>query len=115
MTEHEVLMAFVAYLMERGWDVTTDNDDFTDLKARRGAEVLIAEVKGHTKSAGTAIDIGYGQLLRRMNPELDAPRYVLVVPDSLAMLVGRVHGEVRAKVGIEVFLVGEDGAVRELS
>lgn len=114
LTEHEVERAFVAYLVERGWDVTTVNDDFTDLIAKRGAELLIAELKGHTKSAGTAIDIGYGQLLRRMNPDLEAARYALVVPESLAMLVSRVHPAVRRQVQIEVFAVAENGAVREL-
>lgn len=37
--------AVVAYLRERGWDVTTANADFTDVVARRGSELVVAEVK----------------------------------------------------------------------
>ncbi|WP_028638880.1 hypothetical protein [Nocardioides sp. URHA0032] len=48
MTEAEVEAALVAHLLERGWDVTTTNLDHTDVIARRGAELIVAEVKGHT-------------------------------------------------------------------
>lgn len=78
LTELEVEAVFMAYLVERGWSVTTTTEDFTDLIAKRGTELLIAEVKGHTKSAGAAVDIGYGQLLRRMTPERDHGEYALV-------------------------------------
>jgi hypothetical protein len=52
MIEAEVQAAFVKYLEELGWVVETQNDDHTDVIAWRGAEVLVAEVKGTTKSPG---------------------------------------------------------------
>lgn len=66
MREEEVQAAFVEHLRARGWDVTTENADYTDVVAKRGAERLIAEVKGHTSSPGLDVDTAYGQLLRRM-------------------------------------------------
>lgn len=115
LTELEVEAAFMAYLTERGWDVTATNDDFTDLIARRGAELLVAEVKGHTKSAGAAIDIGYGQLLRRMSVDHpDLVEYALVVPETLLWHVERVQPETRRRCGIEVYLVDDFGGVRRL-
>lgn len=33
MKETAVEAAFVQYLLERGWDVTTANDDYTDIAA----------------------------------------------------------------------------------
>lgn len=113
-SELEVEAAFMAYLVERGWAVTTTNDDFTDLIAKRGAELLIAEVKGHTKSAGAAVDIGYGQLLRRMTPERDHAEYALVAPETLLWHVERVHAETRRRCGITVYLVDDMGRVRKL-
>lgn len=114
LTELEVEGAFLAYLGDRGWAVTVENDDFTDLIAKRGAELLIAEVKGHTKSAGTAVDIGYGQLLRRMTPERAHAEYALVVPETLVWHVERVHAETRNRCGINVYLVNDLGSVRKL-
>jgi hypothetical protein len=69
MKEADVVAAFAAYLIERGWDVTTKNRDFTDVIAKRGAERLIAEAKGHTTSAGLDTDTMFGQLLRRMTTD----------------------------------------------
>ena len=66
MIEAEVQAAFVKYLNERGWKVVTDNPDYTDVIARRGAELLVAEVKGTTTLPGLDVDTAYGQLLRRM-------------------------------------------------
>jgi hypothetical protein len=64
--EPAVQPAFVRYLIERGWEVTTDNADHTDVIARRGDELLLAEVKGMTSSTGLDVDTAYGQLLRRV-------------------------------------------------
>jgi len=114
LTELEVETAFAAHLAADGWMITTLNSDFTDLIAMRGEEVLIAEVKGHTKSAGAAIDIGYGQILRRMNSSGSPRRYALVVPDSLRFHASRVDAAVRERIGIEVFLVDESGNVESL-
>ena len=76
---------------------------------------LIAEVKGHTSDAGVAVDIGYGQLLRRM-AEIDGGqhRYALVVPATLRTLAERVPEAARRRLGIELWLVGEDGQIEQL-
>jgi hypothetical protein len=52
ITERRVEAAFKAYLVERGWDVTTVNDDYADLIAKRGAELLVAELKGPHQVGG---------------------------------------------------------------
>lgn len=113
-TEKQVEVAFVAYLVDNGWAVTTVNDDHSDLIAKRGSEVLIAELKGHTKSAGTAVDIGYGQLLRRMNPDHKTSLYALVVPETLRWHVERVRADVRSSMGITLFLVDDMNHVHML-
>jgi len=56
MIEAQVQAAFVKYLIERGWEVTTDNADYTDVMARRGDDLLLAEVKGTTSSSGLDVD-----------------------------------------------------------
>jgi hypothetical protein len=113
MKEAQVQEAWVRYLMDRAWDVTTSNADFTDVIARRGAELLLAEVKGHTTSPGLDVDTVYGQLLRRMKPETrDLTRYALVVPESMVGAVQRVARPVRRLIGIEVYLVSDLGQVR---
>jgi Holliday junction resolvase len=111
LTEAQVEAAVVNYLLERGWDVTTESDDFADVVARRGTETLVVEAKGHTKSAGAAIDIAYGQLLRRMKSDHEAARYVIAVPETLRWHAERVPVSVRRRIGIELFLVAEDGSV----
>lgn len=114
MTEAEVEAALVAYLLERGWDVTTANPDFTDVIARRGAELLVVEVKGHTSEAGTDVDTGYGQLLRRMTDANADATFVLAVPESLGAAVARVPARVRRALGVEVWLVPDVGTVHPL-
>src|SRR5687768_3110414 len=108
MREVEVQAAFVAHLRERGWDVSTENADHTDVVAKRGSEWILAEVKGNTSSPGLDVDTAYGQLLRRMGREGDV-RYAVVVPESVALAVRRVPRSVRSALDIEVWLVGEDG------
>jgi hypothetical protein len=112
--EAEVQAAFVRHLLERGWDVTTENPDYTDVIARRGTERIVAEVKGHTSSPGLDVDTAYGQLLRRMTPDLvDAGTvFALVVPETLAPKVERVDAAVRRRLGIELYLVSDLGGVR---
>lgn len=110
--EAEVVAAFAAYLRERGWDVTTTNADYSDVIAKRGAERLIAEVKGHTGSPGLDVDTMYGQILRRMTTANQDSTYAVVVPETLAKAVLRVSDEVRGRLRIEVFLVDDLGAVR---
>jgi hypothetical protein len=111
LTEAEVRAGFIDYLAERGWDIVeTDPGDYTDVVARRGAQWLAAECKGHTKSAETAIDIGYGQLLRAMGRYPEAS-YALVVPATLRGKVVRVPEAVRHKLGVTVYLVPEVGQI----
>ncbi len=111
MTEAEVEAAFVRYLLERGWDVTTDSADHTDVLAHRGAERIVAEIKGHTSSPGLDVDTLYGQLLRRMTAPGEDTRYALVVPISLQTKVERVPAPVRDLLDIDMWLVDDDGDV----
>jgi hypothetical protein len=104
--------AFAKYLVERGWEVKTDNDDHTDVIAWRGDELLVAEVKGTTTSPGLDVDTAYGQLLRRMRERPDTVRYALVVPDSARRSALRVSDEVRGRLGIDVWTVDEAGSVQ---
>ena len=109
--EAEVEAAFVRYLLERGWDVDTDKVDHADVVARRGAEHLVAEVKGTTTSAGLDVDTGYGQLLRRMGDRPEGTRFAIVVPESARKAALRVPGEVRWRLAIDVWVVTELGSV----
>jgi len=113
--EADVEAAFVSWLIERGWDVTTNNADYTDVIAKRGAELLLAEVKGNTSSPGLDVDTGFGQLLRRMKPDLgDQVRYAVVVPESMVVAVSRVAPHVRKLLDMDIFLVSDLGGVRLL-
>jgi hypothetical protein len=111
MIEAQVQAAFVKYLAERGWKVNTENADYADVFARRGDELLVAEVKGTTSDAGTDLDTAYGQLLRRMRERPETVRYVLVVPESARTAALRVSDEVRRLLGIDVWVVDEGGNV----
>ena len=112
MTEAEVQLAIVEHLRERGWDVTTENVDYTDVIANRGAECIVAEVKGHTSSPGLDVDTMFGQLLRRMTPDGESDtRYAVVVPASLRKAVERVPPRIRGLLAIDVWTVDNDGTV----
>jgi Holliday junction resolvase-like predicted endonuclease len=64
--EYRVVQAFCRWLEPQGW-ATEIEVDHVDVVAKRGDEVLFAEVKGNTKSRpGFGVDSMYGQLLRRM-------------------------------------------------
>jgi hypothetical protein len=110
MQEVDVQAAFVGHLRDRGWDVTTENADYTDVVARRGTEWIVAEVKGKTSSPGLDVDTAYGQLLRRMNNRPPGTRYAVVLPASLAEAAARVGDDVRVALQIDIWLVHEDGA-----
>ncbi len=115
LTEAQVEDAFCAHLNAEGWRTSTTNKDFTDVIATRGDnEVLIAEVKGHTVSPGVVVDIGFGQLLRRMKPTDKPTRYAIVVPHTLRWHVGRVHEATRERLGVEVYIVHADLSVERL-
>lgn len=109
--EAEVEAAFVHYLLDRGWDVDTGKVDHADVVARRGAEHLVAEVKGTTAAPGLDVDTAYGQLLRRMGDRPEDTRFAMVVPESARRAARRVPAEVRWKFGIDVWVVDELGSV----
>lgn len=113
MNEAEVQAAFVLHLIERGWDVRTDNPDHADVMAKRGAERLIAEVKGQTTSPGLDVDTAYGQLLRRM-VEDEMTSYAIAVPERGRAAALRVPLAVRRRMDIAVFVVDDLGRVHLL-
>lgn len=113
MTEAEVQAAFVLYLMERGWDPRTNNANYTDVIATRGAERLLAEVKGDMTATGIDVDTAYGQLLRRMDGD-EATDYALVVPERARAAALRVSDAVRRRLDITVFVVDDLGRVHHL-
>jgi hypothetical protein len=112
MIEAEVQDAFAKHLIERGWEVKTDNDDHTDVIARRDDNLLVAEVKGTTSAPGLDVDTAYGQLLRRMRDRPETVRYALVVPDLARKFALRVSDEVRRRIGVDVWTVDEAGNVQ---
>ena len=113
LTEAQVEELFAAHLTAQGWEVRLLKEDFIDLYAVRGDQTLIAEIKGHTKSPGAAMDIGYGQLLRRMKSDHDRHTYAIVAPKTLEFHAERVECAVRRTLGIDLYLIDEDGAVEK--
>ena len=111
LSEKDVETKLIDHLQERGWTIEqTHPTDYTDLIARRGDEVLVCELKGVTKSPETAVDIGYGQILRAMSRHPDASN-ALVVPATLLPKTRRVSKEVRRKLGLTVLVVPEEGEI----
>lgn len=113
--EARVVAAFCADLQAGGWQVNT-GVKWVALVAQRGGERIYAEAKGRAGSdAGTALDILYGQLLRRIRDE-DATgvRYAVVVPDVAVTSARRVPAWVHARLGIDVYAVSEDGQVAQV-
>jgi hypothetical protein len=109
--EDRVADAFRTWLTVTGWTVVPPTDPYTDIEAVRDGERLFAEVKGHTSQPGIDADIAYGQLLRRMTmPGVDV-RYALVVPTATLSHALRVPEYVRARLGITVYEVTDEGTV----
>jgi hypothetical protein len=113
--EYRVVQAFCRWLEEQGW-TTEIETDHVDVVARRGKEVLFAEVKGNTKSRpGAGVDSMYGQLLRRMadaEAEEHGRSYAVVVPTKSVTAALRVQRRVRDLLGIAVYTVSDDGHVQ---
>ena len=110
--------SFCAWLDLEGWTLETPAPEiaFVDVFATRAGETIIAEVKGRTASTGLDIDTAYGQLLRRMPAELtEGYRFGLVVPLRARAAALRVPERVRLALGIEIFLVSENGDVHQES
>lgn len=109
--EERVTDAFRRWLLAEGWTPVTPTDEWTDIEATRGEERLVGEVKGQNKEKGAAVDIAYGQILRRMTDNSQAIRYALVVPTSLVWHAERVPAHVRGLLRIDLYEVTNDNQV----
>ncbi len=108
--EDQVVQYFELWLLEKGWTIKR-GQGWPDVVAERDGRLLVAEAKGATGQMGLDVDTGYGQLLRRMEHR-DVPlTYGLVVPTALRDFALRVSDEVRAALGITVYLVDANGEV----
>ncbi len=109
MKEHDVQAVLVSYLLERGWTPTIDNPDHVDIRATRGAETLIIEVKGTTSDPYTDTDTLLGQILRRMGDP--AARYGIALPETMRAQAGRLPSRVRHLLDLTVYLIDDLGRV----
>lgn len=110
--EERVIQAFCAFLHEQGWS-TEREVGFIDVVAQKDGRRILAEAKGRTAAVGLDVDTMFGQLLRRMPQERPEPgtRFAVVVPTEASRAVERVPTWVRRELGIDLYLVGEDGSV----
>lgn len=110
--EERVIQAFCAYLNDQGWTIEREIG-FVDVVAQRGTHRILAEAKGRTAAIGLDVDTMFGQLLRRMPQERPAPdtRFAVVVPAEASVAVERVPEWVRRELGIDVYVVSNDGSV----
>jgi len=84
--------------------------------ATRDGQTLYAEAKGRTTSSGLDVDTMYGQLLRRMLPQVgEEVRYAVVVPQAARTHALRVPEAVRARLGIDVYVVSDKGGVEAVT
>lgn len=110
MREAEAELRFADHLRGLGWSVVLGDPSHVDVIATHpDGSRLFAEVKGVTKDSGTAADIMFGQMLRRMDDVGGSTRYAVVVPESLRRVVERVPVAVRERLELEVWLVPDDG------
>lgn len=107
--EADVVAAFVTWLEQEGWRVSTEVD-WADIVAEKGSERLVAEVKGKTSEPGLDVDTLYGQLLRRMVSSAET-QYAVVVPGALVPVVERVPFFVRQLLDVAVYGVIANGDV----
>ena len=116
--ERVVVATFRRWLEAHGWDTETETE-FVDVVARRGNEIIYAEVKGRTKSPPSAgLDTLYGQLLRRMPAEEVGnrnTRFAVVIPTGAEAAALRVPRRVRDILRIDVYAVSDDGQVEMLA
>jgi hypothetical protein len=104
-----------------GWSNAPGHDPHDDatygslrVRAKRGAELLVAEVKGVTSSPGTDVDTGYGQILRFMSRYPDATQYALVGPERLRGAMIRVSPEVRRVLRLDLYVVDDLRGVQQV-
>ena len=112
--EKRVVNAFCDWLIQNGWTISREKD-FVDVVAYRGDEKLYAEAKGRTKAIGLDIDTLYGQLLRHMPNRSDTRvRFAVVVPTEARNSALRVPPNIRKLLQIDVFVVDEQGLVKQI-
>lgn len=110
--EARVVDAFCRYLEDHGWALLREVDQ-CDVVASKADRTLYAEAKGRTSSPGLDVDTLYGQLLRRMPEEpQDTDSFAVVVPTRALTAALRVPAAVRRRLGIHVYEVTDDDAVR---
>jgi hypothetical protein len=112
-SEATVVEVFSGWLVEQGWECQErpKYGDHPDIVARHpDGRRLIVEAKGFTRDAGSDVDTGYGQLLRRMKGE-PATAYALVVAGTIVRFAQRVPAEVRSRLGIALYTVDFTGKV----
>ena len=112
-SEATVVAVFTAWLTEQGWacEKLPAHGDHPDIVARHpDGRRLVVEAAGFTRDAGANLDVGYGQILRRMKGEA-ATTYALVVAASIVRFAQRVPAEVRDKLGIALYTVDAGGKV----
>jgi hypothetical protein len=115
-SEATVVEIFSTWLAEQGWTRKDlpKHGDFPDIEARHAdGRRLVAEAKGFTRDSGASLDIGYGQLLRRMKGEPDTT-YVLLVAKTVVRFAQRVPSEVRGRLGIALYTVDALGKVEHV-
>ena len=110
--EERVIQAFCAFLEEQGWE-TEREVKFVDVVAQKDGHRIFAEAKGRTAAIGLDVDTMFGQLLRRMPQERPGPdtRFAVVVPTEASAAVERVPAWVRSELGIDLYVVSQDGSV----
>ena len=110
--EERVIQAFCVFMQEQGW-TTKREVDFVDVVAEKDGQRILAEAKGRTAAIGLDVDTMFGQLLRRMPRERPGPetRFAVVVPAEATAAVERVPGWVRNDLGIDLYVVEQDGSV----
>ena len=94
-----MVQVFVTWLQGRGESVDT-GVAWANVVAKRGAERLVAEVKGITSSPGLDITL-YGQLFRRMT-DLDGTSYAVRARKARRGCVPRPVA-VRSRINIRLF------------
>lgn len=109
--EARVVDAFCQHLAGEGWVVEREVD-FVDVKAMKDSLTLYAEAKGRTKAMGVDVDTLYGQLLRRVPDQAEGALLGVVVPERAVAAALRVPNWMRARLGVYVWAVSDDGAVR---
>jgi hypothetical protein len=110
--EARLVRAVTAWLEADGWTVRMEVK-YCDIVATRNGHRLHVEVKKGDRRR--AVDVLYGQILRRMTAgNSEAEGYAIVVPEANLWRVREVPDWVRQALHIRVFAVSSDDRVREI-